>query len=454
MILITEFYISDRPNRTEEMIHCVLENIKNKYISKIFILLEGDIVPFNNEKVIIINTSKRYSYTMMMDLANKNYSDDDIVIIANCDIIFDETLEYIHKTDMNKKFIALSRYDYITKELTDIIYSQDAWIFKKGIEYDWRIDFYMGTPHCDSRISRYYYDKGYKVVNPAKLIKTYHYHTDNYRRNFDTIISGPYLGVYASEDMDNSCCILKDKFHIRYMKLKYFDDKEFLLSAETCKVVPKFIENLELEKKSMMQFFNNIDINKGGVILDIGAQVGLYTLYMKYLKNYKCYSFEPYKQTYNILHDNVQLNELTNVILVNKGLSNISEEKVLNVCKDHLGLSTLGSDLIRFRTDQSEQVMIETTTIDEEFYDKGIDVDYIKIDTEGWEYNILKGGLKTIEKCKPDIQLEWNIENMKQCGIHENELKLLLLDMGYIFKEMNGEEKLYKHFNNIYKCHI
>ena len=55
------------------------------------------------------------------------------------------------------------------------------------------------------------------------------------------------------------------------------------------------------------------------------------------------------------------------------------------------------------------------------FYYKNISVDFIKIDTEGWEYNILKGGENTIKQYKPIIQLEWNEINMKQCNVDSHE---------------------------------
>lgn len=65
----------------------------------------------------------------------------------------------------------------------------------------------------------------------------------------------------------------------------------------------------------------------------------------------------------------------------------------------------------------------------------------MKIDTEGWEYYILEGGKKTIEKYKPMIQLEWNKENMTQCNVNIYRFQKYIENvLGYTKKNMIAEE--------------
>jgi len=89
-----------------------------------------------------------------------------------------------------------------------------------------------------------------------------------------------------------------------------------------------------------------------------------------------------------------------------------------------------------------KQVKVNTTTLDKFFFDKDISVDFIKIDTEGYEYFILKGAINTIKKYKPTIQLEWNKTNMNQCGITEDMLNKLLEEIDYKEIGLVEEEKL------------
>lgn len=89
----------------------------------------------------------------------------------------------------------------------------------------------------------------------------------------------------------------------------------------------------------------------------------------------------------------------------------------------------MGSNPLRFNN--ITPIEIETDTLDNIFYDNNIKVDFIKIDTEGWEYYILKGGEKTIKTFKPIIQLEYSEINMKQCDINPEQLLNYINELGY-----------------------
>ena len=77
------------------------------------------------------------------------------------------------------------------------------------------------------------------------------------------------------------------------------------------------------------------------------------------------------------------------------------------------------------------------------FFNQNIKVDYIKIDTEGWEYNILQGAVNTLKNHKPVLQLEWNRDNMNQCNVDETKLYSFLQSYGYNVISIAGEEVLF-----------
>jgi FkbM family methyltransferase len=199
----------------------------------------------------------------------------------------------------------------------------------------------------------------------------------------------------------------------------YFNDPKYPIqvSEDTLKITPStFLESGEMwESESLKTFYNYIDNTKNYTIIDIGAQSGLYSLYAKYLPLSTFYSFEPFPETYKLLNENLLLNDINNVNTYNLGLSNKSGTTLLNTCISHNGLHTLGNNPLRFN--DIKKIEININTIDNLFYDKNIDVNFIKIDTEGYEYYILQGGLKTIKKYKPLIQIEWNLTNLKQCEV-------------------------------------
>lgn len=227
-------------------------------------------------------------------------------------------------------------------------------------------------------------------------------------------------------------------------KYYYFNDPNYpiYVTDKTIEITPyTFNKNGQLwEQPSLHQFFSKID-NKNYNIVDIGGQSGLYSLYAKYLPNSTFYTFEPFIETFNLLNDNLMLNKVTNVRTYNIGLSDTSGIAILNTSINHNGLHTMGKTPLRFNDIKTIDINIDT--IDNRFYHKNIPIHFIKIDTEGWEYNILKGGELTIKKYRPIIQLEWNITNMKQCDINENELLNLLKNYNYYEHSMIEEEKLF-----------
>lgn len=231
----------------------------------------------------------------------------------------------------------------------------------------------------------------------------------------------------------------------------YFNHTNYPIQVtdETCILTQyTFQENNELwENKSIQQFFSNIDTDKNYNIIDIGAQSGLYSLYAKYIPKCNFYSFEPYTPSFNLLNENIKLNEINNVKTFNIGLSNIKTTTELSVCKSHNGLHSLSKSPLRFN--DVDKLLIQTDTIDNLFYEKSIPVDFIKIDTEGHEYFILQGAINTIKKYKPVIQLEWNLINMAQCEVTEKMILDLVSELNYIEKSMVEEEKLFipKNFN-------
>lgn len=222
----------------------------------------------------------------------------------------------------------------------------------------------------------------------------------------------------------------------------YFNNENyrFKVSDKTLELTPyTFQVNNQLwENESIEEFYKNISPNEKFNIVDIGAQSGLYTLFAKFLPNSTFYSFEPFPPTFALLNENIELNKITNVKTFNLGISNKKEKLTLNSCINHNGLHTMGQTPMRFS--DIKPIEVDVDTLDNLFYEKNIPVHFIKIDTEGWEYNILLGGINTIKTYKPIIQLEWNETNLKQCGFESSQLENLIKDMGYkVFKKINEE---------------
>jgi FkbM family methyltransferase len=224
----------------------------------------------------------------------------------------------------------------------------------------------------------------------------------------------------------------------------YGESKNVYVTDDTVKVTPSTFHTTGLvwEPESIKYFYNLVgDKNLVPInILDIGAQSGLYTLYAKFLPNCKFFSYEPNVETFNLLKDNCVLNNIENATLVNKGLSDAHGKLVLKIPKlpREKGLCCFGDSPLRFN-DYFVSI-VDVTTIDAEFFEKDIPIHFIKCDTEGWEPYIMKGGEKTITKWHPEIFLEVNEINLRQCNKTKDDLLNLFKGYGYtLVKIMDGE---------------
>lgn len=143
------------------------------------------------------------------------------------------------------------------------------------------------------------------------------------------------------------------------------------------------------------------------VSLDIGANIGNHTLVIAE-KSKKLLSFEPIPFLYDVLQQNIALNQLSHVQALNVGLS--AESKSAEIFVDKTG--NLGSSSITERHGEGELLPIVLRKGDDLLREAGVinDVDFIKIDVEGHEAEALIGLQDTITNQKPLILLEWRTD--------------------------------------------
>lgn len=124
-------------------------------------------------------------------------------------------------------------------------------------------------------------------------------------------------------------------------------------------------------------------------IIDAGAHIGMSTLYIKTLcPNAKVICFEPNPYTFDILKKNIDDNQLNDVMLINKALSNHAGHTKLFGELDGTTADTRGNSIIaawgvRANT---EEITVATTPLSEYITD---DIYFLKMDLEGAETIII-----------------------------------------------------------------
>lgn len=153
-----------------------------------------------------------------------------------------------------------------------------------------------------------------------------------------------------------------------------------------------FSEYCELEKIKSI-------VGKHKDILDIGANIGNHTVYFgKIMEAHSIHSFEPMKEFFRVLEKNVTLNQLNPFVK----LHNVALGKKSGTAKIKLyDPRALGSTQIE-ESDEKEGDMTLRCLDDFEFDN----IDFVKIDVETFEYDLLLGAEKTLRKHSPLIFIE------------------------------------------------
>lgn len=147
-------------------------------------------------------------------------------------------------------------------------------------------------------------------------------------------------------------------------------------------------------------------------ILDIGANIGQTSLNMFRKQKNKglepvIYAFEPYPRTFEKLQTNISLNKNTGIRPYNMG---IGKQKGFLYMMQH---SPSNSGGFRMTSDKQNNVEVPVISLDEFVSENEISaIDFIKIDVEGFELEVLKGAWQTIRKFRPVIVFEYSVENI------------------------------------------
>lgn len=167
----------------------------------------------------------------------------------------------------------------------------------------------------------------------------------------------------------------------------------------------------------VIDFISNRKVSISNIkLFDVGANEGWYSLELvKKFKNNKVeiFSFEPSKHTYNLLKNNVE--KYKNISAINIGFSNsIGKKKLFLDNEGSLLASFYQRDLSDYNILMKKDEDVIVTTIDTFCLENGIDkIDFLKIDVEGHELNVLLGAERMLKNNKIDyIQFEFGEANI------------------------------------------
>lgn len=209
MILLVGFYQDPSPARAGELLECLRRNAANARIERIHVFLEDRVDPMDigrrypalaSPKIRLIEHGRRLTYAALLEHANRQLAGE-VVVVANADIFFDETLAFVHGMPLEGRMLCLSRWeegaDGVPRHF-DRADSQDAWIFEPPLP-PIACDFFLGIPGCDNRLAHEAAAAGVRVSNPSLSVRPRHLHLTGVRRyEGQPSLPGPYRFVPTS----------------------------------------------------------------------------------------------------------------------------------------------------------------------------------------------------------------------------------------------------------------
>lgn len=187
-------------------------------------------------------------------------------------------------------------------------------------------------------------------------------------------------------------------------------------------------------------------IKKNMTIIDVGSNIGFMALNMASLtgNNGIVYAFEPDWYNYTYLKNNIDLNQGLNIKSFQLGVGSTTEKRKLVVFNE----SNRGENKITLDPGTKSYSEISIITLDDFIEEKNIQrIDVLKIDTEGFEMNVLKGAKKLIERFKPILFVEIDEENIREQGSSAKEVIIHLINLGYTITSAQTQETVTAGYN-------
>jgi FkbM family methyltransferase len=202
-----------------------------------------------------------------------------------------------------------------------------------------------------------------------------------------------------------------------------------------CPLTEDDYAHMTTREDDIIEKFQPID---GGIVVDVGAHYGRYTLIAanRIGPKGKVIAIEADPNNFDMLNKNIKLNELSeNVITLNYAASSNKSKVKLSIPEKESG-HTIYSSIIPSRASTEKFIEVNANTLDNLLHENEISIEqinWIKIDVEGAEYEVLKGAKEILSKSK-DIALLIEIHNISEGRKHYPSIMDLLKSYNFIIE--------------------
>jgi FkbM family methyltransferase len=186
----------------------------------------------------------------------------------------------------------------------------------------------------------------------------------------------------------------------------------------------------------------NIILKPGDRFVDIGANFGMISLHAANLVTAQgiVESIEPNPDCVLKLRKTIELNSIDHITVYPIGLSNTSTTLNLNFSSQYTGTATLCN-----LADKIKSLQVNVEVGDNILLKNLRPIDAIKIDVEGFEFNVLKGLVTVLGNFKPILIMELIEDQLILADTNSNQIGTFLENLGYTCYKISTKRKFFRH---------
>lgn len=233
----------------------------------------------------------------------------------------------------------------------------------------------------------------------------------------------------------------KARFNFTVEKLRWKQNTTIITYLSTA-VHSEIYGTGEYEKNEID--FLQKTLKKGDTFIDVGANIGVYTVVASRLvgDNGMVFAFEPSRREFELLLNNIKLNRLKNIYPVKSAISNRTGIIKLRVASGlHTGTNTLASTFWSNNIKLWDIEEVVTYRLDDFIVQNNIkNIELVKIDTEGYELSVLQGMQYILNTYKPSIMVEINEYSLRNTSCEKEQIFAFLKEHNYkiFYYDKNG----------------
>jgi FkbM family methyltransferase len=194
-----------------------------------------------------------------------------------------------------------------------------------------------------------------------------------------------------------------------------------------------------IERESYERFARTVQ--PGDIVYDVGASIGTYSLValQKSAPDGRVVAYEPVELTRKFLIDHLQWNNTIDRAIVRPVCCGLESQEVPLYFREEEMIGDSG--LVPFPGAQMK--IVQVRSLDSEVANLGLVPTIIKIDVEGWEFDMLKGSEETLKRYGPTLFLSLHPKVLAQWKVSPETVQAWLEERGYRLELIGADHEIH-----------